>query len=148
MDICSFKMLYLHDVFIIVYSFIKKIPLYFINLLKIKIMPRGNQTGPMGQGHMTGRSLGFYSGYDSPGYKKDFRGGMGKSFGRGNGRGMGFGRGRRFGFANNGFFQGLFRMPSMSKNDEISVLKSQAEELKRSQETREKRLNELTKESE
>ncbi|MHA2156654.1 MAG: DUF5320 domain-containing protein, partial [Candidatus Hodarchaeales archaeon] len=33
-------------------------------------MPRGNKTGPWGQGSRTGRSLGFCSDYSSPGYTK------------------------------------------------------------------------------
>ncbi len=41
-------------------------------------MPFGNRTGPMGQGPMTGRGLGFCSGSPSPGYTKP-------SFGRGRG---------------------------------------------------------------
>ena len=33
-------------------------------------MPRGDRTGPMGQGPMTGRNLGFCAGYDTPGMAK------------------------------------------------------------------------------
>lgn len=31
-------------------------------------MPRGNRSGPMGMGPMTGRGQGYCSGYDAPGY--------------------------------------------------------------------------------
>ena len=31
-------------------------------------MPLGDKTGPMGQGQMTGRRMGFCTGYNSPGY--------------------------------------------------------------------------------
>jgi len=31
-------------------------------------MPLGDMTGPMGQGPMTGRGLGYGGGYDAPGY--------------------------------------------------------------------------------
>ena len=31
-------------------------------------MPRGDQTGPMGMGPMSGRGAGFCAGYDAPGY--------------------------------------------------------------------------------
>ncbi|MCF7886228.1 MAG: DUF5320 domain-containing protein [Candidatus Marinimicrobia bacterium] len=33
-------------------------------------MPRGNQTGPAGNGPQTGRGLGRCSGYDAPGFTK------------------------------------------------------------------------------
>ncbi len=60
-------------------------------------MPFGDSTGPAGQGAMTGRGLGYCSGYDSPGYTKSGFGGRysgrGRAFG-GYGRGGG-GRGYR-----------------------------------------------------
>ncbi|MBN1416107.1 MAG: DUF5320 domain-containing protein [Bacteroidales bacterium] len=115
-------------------------------------MPQGDRTGPMGQGPRTGRALGFCSGYDSPGYTKGFGSGMGRGFGfgygRGMGRGRGYGRGWHMGSAFTGFFRGFPWMQPISKEDEISMLKSQAEELKRSQENIEKRLTELEKEGE
>jgi hypothetical protein len=43
-------------------------------------MPRGDGTGPWGQGSMTGRGLGYCSGYERPGFMTP-------------GPGMGFGRG-------------------------------------------------------
>ena len=56
-------------------------------------MPRGDKTGPNGEGPMTGRQQGYCSGNDSPGYAVSGRG-LGKNFGRGLGRGFrkGFGR--------------------------------------------------------
>jgi len=46
-------------------------------------MPSGDRTGPMGQGSMTGRGLGYCEGHDSPGYEKGFGGrGRGYRFGR------------------------------------------------------------------
>ena len=45
-------------------------------------MPRGNGTGPMGMGPMTGRGVGFCAGFNMPGLA-------------GNGVGFGGGRGRR-----------------------------------------------------
>jgi hypothetical protein len=72
------------------------------------------------------------------------------------GRGFGFGRGfgRRRGFRGGwdyepyreDYIPGYPRMESLSKADEIKLLKSQAEELKRSQEEITKRLEELEKE--
>jgi hypothetical protein len=51
-------------------------------------MPRGDGTGPMGQGPMTGRAAGYCAGYSVPGYVNPvFSGGF---FGRGRGF---FGRG-------------------------------------------------------
>ncbi len=58
-------------------------------------MPRGDKTGPFGNGAMTGRGAGFCSGSGVPGYANPVseRGaGMGFGQGRGN-RNQGFGRG-------------------------------------------------------
>lgn len=57
-------------------------------------MPRGDRTGPMGQGPMTGRGAGFCAGYAVPGYINP-AGGMGMGMAWGRGRGGGFGRGWR-----------------------------------------------------
>ncbi len=111
-------------------------------------MPSGDRTGPVGQGPMTGRSSGFCSGYDTPGFAKGFGGGMGRGFrfGRGRGRGSGWGRNFRAGFA--GLFPGFLSENSTSKDDEINMLKSWAEYLKSSQKDIENRLGELEKERE
>src|SRR4030042_4255949 len=117
-------------------------------------MPGGDRTGPMGQGPRTGRALGFCSGYDTPGYVKGFGGGMGRGFGfgrgmgrgmgygRGMGRGMGYGWGRNFGWSASESFQNYPWTPALGREDEIKLLKSQAESLKRSQKDIEKRLGE------
>ncbi len=56
-------------------------------------MPRGDRTGPMGQGMKTGRGMGFCNGYDVPGYVNcGFGFGLGRGFRGGSGRGMGRGR--------------------------------------------------------
>lgn len=73
-------------------------------------MPRGDGTGPMGQGPMTGRAAGYCAGFNAPGHANPVpRAGLGlrRGFGgggtypqttgyRGRGRGFrgGFGRGR------------------------------------------------------
>lgn len=49
-------------------------------------MPRGDGTGPMGMGAMTGRGAGYCAGFGMPGFA---------IFAPGRGLGMGFGRGRR-----------------------------------------------------
>jgi hypothetical protein len=111
-------------------------------------MPLGDHTGPMGQGPMTGKSSGLCSGIDTRGYVKGFGGGMGRGFifGRGGGRGSGWGRNHGGSFA--GLFPGFRWANSIIKDDEISILKSQAEYLKRFQKDIEKRLGELEKEGE
>ncbi len=50
-------------------------------------MPRGDRTGPMGMGPMTGRGAGYCSGFTAPGYANPvgFAGGFGGGFGRGRG---------------------------------------------------------------
>jgi len=103
----------------------------------------------MGKGPRTGRSLGLCSGYDTPGFTKGFGGqSRGFGFGRGMGQGRGFGRGRRFGYDFSGFSQNFPWMFSMSKEEEIKQLKSQADSLKRSQQAIEKRLGDLEQDSE
>ena len=59
-------------------------------------MPRGDGTGPMGMGPMTGRAAGYCAGYPVPGHMNPMPGGRGMAWGRGSGRGMGmaWGRGR------------------------------------------------------
>ena len=57
-------------------------------------MPRGNGTGPMGMGPMTGRAAGYCAGQGVPGYMNPYGGrGLGMAWGRG-GRGMGMAWGR------------------------------------------------------
>lgn len=60
-------------------------------------MPRGDRTGPMGMGAMTGRGAGYCAGAGAPGYLNPFPGrGFGMGFGRGRGAwGRGFGGGGR-----------------------------------------------------
>jgi len=54
-------------------------------------MPRGDGTGPRGEGPMTGRGMGYCAGYDVPGVANP---GFVRGFDRRGG--MGFGRGRGF----------------------------------------------------
>ena len=57
-------------------------------------MPRGDKTGPLGAGPMTGRAAGYCAGYPVPGYMNPTGGyGRGRGRGRGRGWGRGFGRG-------------------------------------------------------
>lgn len=108
-------------------------------------MPNGNQTGPMGQGPRTGRQLGLCSGYDSPGYAKGFGNGIGRCSGKGMGFGRGLGTGRSRGFRN--AIRSFSQMPSLNKQDELTLLKSQADELRRSQDAIQKKISELEKDN-
>lgn len=111
-------------------------------------MPRGNKSGPTGQGPMTGRAMGYCVGNDVPGYMEDrpglglargFRGGRNAGMGRGPGRGMG----NRWNMRN--------AAPSEenlapTKEEERNYLSRQAERLKRTLNEVEQRINELDKE--
>ena len=60
-------------------------------------MPRGDRTGPMGSGPMTGRGMGYCAVSTGPGFtfpEPGYGFGRGGGFGRGFGRGFGLGRGR------------------------------------------------------
>lgn len=111
-------------------------------------MPGFNQSGPMGQGPMTGKGFGFCTGGDTPGYDKGF-GGRGRGRGRRFGFGMGTSSLRGLGRWGNWSwpFSG-FSTPhhwTFSKEDEINILKSQSEALKHTQKEIERRLGELEK---
>ena len=105
-------------------------------------MPRGNKTGPDGEGSMTGRAQGYCTGNNQPGFMSNqsylgqgFGGGRGGGRGRGAfsgrnmGRGFGFGSGQgfRFGRANQNVF--VDNDPSVSDKtlieNDIRVLKDQ-----------------------
>jgi hypothetical protein len=124
-------------------------------------MPRGDRTGPVGAGPRTGRSMGYCSGYATPGFMNPggwygYARGMG--FGRGWGRGIGFGRGqgwRRFGsypYLPAEFYPPLpgFRNPydpwgaaEITPEQERDFLKSEAKVLKDEIAQIEKRIKEL-----
>ncbi|MBE0478823.1 DUF5320 domain-containing protein [Candidatus Aerophobetes bacterium] len=61
-------------------------------------MPRGDGTGPMGMGPMTGRSAGYCAGLPTPGFMNPAGGRLGLGLGWGRGRGFrgypGYGAGR------------------------------------------------------
>ncbi|MBP6978197.1 MAG: DUF5320 domain-containing protein [Bacteroidales bacterium] len=115
-------------------------------------MPRGDRTGPMGQGPMTGRELGFCAGYDTPGYVK---GGGGRGFGFG-GRGYrrrwgwrgGWDQASYFGSSLHGYGRGVPLHEAFSRDEEIRMLKAEADTLKQAQKNIEKRLSDLEKEKE
>ena len=66
-------------------------------------MPRGDRTGPSGEGPNTGRGMGYCTGNDQPGYitQQSIRGrGYGRRFRGGPGYGWGGGFGFRRGYGN------------------------------------------------
>ena len=103
-------------------------------------MPRGNGTGPMGMGPMTGRGAGYCNGFAAPGYANP------------TGLRCGFGRGQRNilcaaavpGWARYGY-TGYTRTNAF---DEKTFLKSQAEFHENQLQQVKKRLSDLSEEAE
>ena len=117
-------------------------------------MPRGDATGPIGMGPMTGRGAGYCAGLGAPGYMNHI---PARRFGAGFGRGAGFGgrggRGGGFGFGNRFYAAAI---PGWRRTDEYSAavvppdpheeqqaLRTQAEFLQRELDAIKKRLDEL-----
>jgi len=110
-------------------------------------MPRGDGTGPMGMGRMSGRGAGFCAGYGMPGYAN-------RGYGRGFGMGVGGGRGWRHcyyatglpGWARfGGYGYAGFPAPAMRPDPEVEkqALKVQADALESELEMIKKRLGAL-----
>ena len=112
-------------------------------------MPRGDRTGPMGQGPMTGRGAGSCGGFGRPGYADPF---VGRGFGmgwRGGGRGWGggWGRGGRFNAPSTPYpFDYVPPMPAYDKESETQFLRAEADRMKEVLTEIEKRLTELEEE--
>ena len=117
-------------------------------------MPRGDGTGPMGSGPMTGRAAGFCAGYATPGYMNPVGGrgfGFGLGRGRGFGRGWGRGFGRGFGPVGFGGYAPAAGVAPYSVNpgaqwtrqQELEMLKNQAEGTRSALEEIQKRIEEL-----
>ena len=104
-------------------------------------MPRGNGTGPMGLGPMTGRGAGFCAGYGVPGCMNPVGGRGGGSFGFGRGGG-GFGRGFGRGFAKAAVLQN-FPPETAAPDHELAALKSQLANLERLSADLRQRMNNL-----
>jgi hypothetical protein len=111
-------------------------------------MPRGDRTGPFGQGPMTGRAMGYCAGYGVPGFLNRW-GGFG---GRGMGGGRGFGRGWRHRFYATGVPGWMaagypyYGPPPVMPENELKALEEEAAFLERSLDEVKKRLEELEKE--
>lgn len=119
-------------------------------------MPRGDSTGPMGMGPMTGRGAGYCAGYNMPGY---FNNATGRNFGMGSGRGFagrgfcagGFGMRNRF-YATGvpgRAWSGSWAMPTGKPDPESEkqVLKRQVDLLQSEMEAIRQRLDELDAEA-
>jgi hypothetical protein len=117
-------------------------------------MPRGDRTGPMGMGPMTGRGVGYCSGFGRPGFVNPIPGqGTGLGFRRGRGgRGAGLGaggRGWRHWFYATGLpgwlrFGGQPTVQPKSNSDaEKQTLKAQADFLKSELDRIKTRLSEM-----
>lgn len=112
-------------------------------------MPRGDRTGPMGMGRMTGRGAGYCAGFTAPGYANP----------------AGYGRGYGYGFGNGRGFRGMFNATGLPRwahygypryaeadvveaPDEREFLKDQAEFLGKQLQQIEKRLSRLEEDEE
>jgi len=120
-------------------------------------MPRGDRTGPMGMGPMTGRGAGYCAGSGMPGYSNPgFGQGFGMSFGGGRGfcgHGFGGGRGWRHwfyatglpGWARFGGYAAPYSQPDPKM--EKQALKNQADALQSELDLVKKRLSEIESET-
>jgi hypothetical protein len=115
-------------------------------------MPKGDGTGPMGMGSMTGRAAGFCAGNEMPGFANPI---FGRVFGAGFSRGRGGGRGRRNMFYATGL-PGYIRFggagapivnPSINPEAARQELINRAEYMQKELETIRKRIDEIEKES-
>ena len=106
-------------------------------------MPRGNGTGPMGAGPMTGRSAGYCAGFATPRFSNPAGyGGFGRGMGMGRGAGGG-GRGMGFGFRNRFYAPETVQAPPISADQEKAYLAREAKALENDLKAIKERLNEL-----
>jgi len=99
-------------------------------------MPRGDRTGPVGQGPMTGRRAGYCAGFAAPGFANG--GGWGQGLGQGWRRGPGWGRGYGRGWL--GYTVPAYSPPApgnwplggpvMDSDSQLRALRSQAEQMR------------------
>ncbi|KUK99368.1 MAG: hypothetical protein XE08_0063 [Parcubacteria bacterium 32_520] len=117
-------------------------------------MPRGDGTGPMGLGPMTGRAAGYCAGYPVPGFMNPYGGrlGLGFGYGRGLGRGYGRGFGRAYSYSYPNpypitplptVYGGGFYPPGIEPKQETEILTEEAKALRKQLEEIDKRISEL-----
>lgn len=117
-------------------------------------MPRGDGTGPLGEGPMTGKAAGYCAEYVVPGFAErpalgrgGFRPGMGGGFGGGRDRAVGGGFGRRNRFFATGVPFSAYAAPGpepfLPRDEEIALLKSESQRLRSALETIEQRLAQI-----
>ena len=112
-------------------------------------MPRGDGTGPLGQGPRTGRAAGYCAGYDVPGYMNPA---FGRRFVGGRGRGGGFRWYWRYhpGYPPYPHYPVYPDYPAppapyqMEPKDEIKYLEGMAQNIRKELEDIEKRISELS----
>ncbi|HPC58826.1 MAG: DUF5320 domain-containing protein [Kiritimatiellae bacterium] len=100
-------------------------------------MPRGDRTGPMGAGPMTGRAAGYCTGSAAPGFAG---GGWGRGFGYGRGFGRGGGFGRGFG---RGWGWPAVGAAAPAADQELAVLQQQAKQLQADMDLIQNRIQDL-----
>ncbi len=109
-------------------------------------MPRGDGTGPMGMGPMTGRAAGYCAGYSVPGFMNPY-GGRGRGMAWGRGGGLGLGMAWRRGWGGGGAWAyGPPPAPAWgapSPEQELEALRSQADWLKQQMEAINQRIQQL-----
>ncbi len=93
-------------------------------------MPRGDKTGPLGEGPMTGRRMGLCAGFNAPGFMNS-----------GSGRGLGFRRGFGRGFRR--VFIPFAQPQVITEKEEKQMLEENLKSLKQEMEEIQKRLKEL-----
>jgi hypothetical protein len=99
--------------------------LYKIRFKKEVKMPAGDRTGPMGEGPVTGRGLGYCRDNDFAG-NRNLLWNPGRGFGPGRGRGFRGGRGLGFKGAYGSFYQGSADVSEKTLiENEIRILKDQ-----------------------
>jgi hypothetical protein len=116
-------------------------------------MPRGDGTGPLGMGPMSGRAAGYCAGYSVPGYAHPGAGRGYGFWGRGRGGGRGW-RNRFYATGLTGWQRAAFGWPGSgapyaphtagpATAEEVELLKQQAEGMEKALAEVRKRIDEL-----
>lgn len=113
-------------------------------------MPGGDRTGPMGMGPMTGRGAGDCARSNAPGFVNNLLGGGFFGRGRGGGRGCrnmfyatGLPRWARMGVGMAGAAMAAGALHNMTREQELDVLKQQADQATRLLESIRQRISEM-----